>query len=156
MNLMKSYFSNIIKQYIYLMLGLIISLIINLILGYTYFFEYERIYKFFKISKYTFSHVLYYASLSGYMIAIFVPIFGIFLKNSYLYFCRFLIITHIFWIITFIFEDEYDLFLEILLVCLPLPTSYYFAMRENEKFWKSHIEKTDWLLFGFGGIPLAM
>ena len=143
MNLMKLYFPNIIKQYIYLMLGLIISLIINLILGYAYFLEYKHTYKFFKINKYTFSHVLYYVSLSGYMIVILVPIFVIFLKNSYLYFYRFLIITHIFWIITFIFEDEYYLFLEILLVCLPLQTSYYFALRENKKFWKSHIEKTD-------------
>jgi hypothetical protein len=137
MNSIKIKFFNMLKEYIYLMLGIIISSFACIILSYVYFLDNKHIYKIYSIDKTTFKYLLFYISLSGYMLSLTIPIFGLFYNKSYLYFFRFLVITHIFWIITFVFEERLLLFLEVLLVCFPLPISYYFAMRENAKHWNA-------------------
>ena len=143
MSIDKSTILNALKEYFIIFIGVFLSLIITLINNYIFKINQPYPDSEYKMNIDTFSVFITYVIASGYFINIFIPILGIFLKKIYKNLFKIFIFINGFWVVVFIIEDMTDLFLTVFSVGLPLHVAYFIALRENKKFWKSHIEKTD-------------
>lgn len=133
--------NHLVKEYAILIAGVVIPCFITLMIDYTfcifdnsctkkYIFHIESI--FIPIS---------YSIFTGYCFSIAIPIFAHFYKDVYKPFFSLLCLTNIFWLYSFIYgyfsTGDFKLLLFIIIISVPMPISYIFAWRVNNKYWYS-------------------
>jgi hypothetical protein len=124
------------KEYSIILLGILLSCILSLIFDYLLAHENPYPGPFYKINGNSFVFSLSYLILTGFFISFTSPVFGIFFRKHYKYLLLIFISVSMFWFVSFSNAGSLHIAINTLLTCFPMPVSYFFAMRINQKYWQ--------------------
>lgn len=126
-----------VKEYLFIIFGIIISFFVNFILDYT--FEVSKNYQnhSYKFSGNSYIVSLIYLISTGYFISLICPIVSVYRKNFYKNLFYLISTTNILWFITLISTGGLSIILDIVKISICMPITYLFAWRINSQYWLS-------------------